>query len=243
MGSPRFRVVTYNTHKSRGMDWKVRPDRIIDVLGEIQPDIIALQEVVGDQVDYLVEKVGFGHVFGKTDVFRGHDYGNLTLSRFPIVATHNFDLSVPRRSRRGCLRTDLDIPGLGVVHFFHVHLGTSFFERRRQALKLLSNEIVVNRKLSGPRLVVGDFNEWTRGLVSRLLSVQLESADVRFHLQRKRTYPGMLPVLHLDHMYYDPELKLEALALHRSPTAMVASDHLPLVGEFIGGSSERAIAV
>jgi endonuclease/exonuclease/phosphatase family metal-dependent hydrolase len=122
-------------------------------------------------------------------------------------------------------------------------LGTSFFERRRQAIRLLSSEIVVNRKLTGPRLVLGDFNEWTRGLVTRFLAAQLESADVRFHLQRKRTYPGMLPFFHLDHIYYDPELKLEALSLHRSPTALIASDHLPLVGDFTWAPSENAIAV
>lgn len=242
--TPQLRVVTYNIHRSRGMDWKVRPDRIIDVIGEIDPDIIAMQEIVSDQIDYLVAKSGFAHhVFGKTSLLRGHDYGNLTLSRFPIVHSSNFDISVPRRERRGCLRTDIEVPELGLLHVFHVHLGTSFFERRRQALRLLSSEIVVNRKLRAPRLVLGDFNEWTRGLVSRMLSAQLESADVRFHLQRKRTYPGMLPFFHLDHMYYDPELKLERLFLHRSPTAMIASDHLPLVGEFSRQTSENAIAV
>lgn len=225
------------------MDWKVRPDRIIDVLREINPDVIALQEIVADQIEYLAEKIGMPHVFGKTSILRGHDYGNLTLSRYPIVFTQNFDLSVPRRERRGCLRTDLDIPGVGLVHLFQAHLGTSFFERRRQALRLLSVEILTNRKLPGPRLVLGDFNEWTRGLVSRLLAEQLESADVRFHLQRKRTYPGMLPLLHLDHIYYDPELKLETLSLHRSSTAMIASDHLPLVGEFVANSARGAIAV
>ena len=226
------------------MDWKVRPDRIVDVLREIKPDIVALQEVVDDQIEFLAGKLGLEYVFGKTDMLRGREYGNLTLSRFPISYTGNYDISVPRRERRGCLRTDLEVPGIGKVHVFHVHLGTSFFERRRQALRLLSNEIVVNRKLAGPRLVLGDFNEWTRGLVSRMLSVQMESADVRFHLRRKRTYPGMLPVWHLDHIYYDPELHLESLALHRSATSMIASDHLPLVADFVAAQSEHgAIAV
>ncbi len=221
------------------MDWKVRPDRIIDVLGEVRADVIALQEIVADQIPYLTEKIGLPYVFGKTSLLRGHDYGNLTLSRFPIAASQNFDISVPRRSRRGCLRTDLEISGIGIVHLFQVHLGTSFFERRRQALKLLSDEILVNRNLKGPRVVLGDFNEWTRGLVSRLLSEQLESADVRFHLNRKRTYPGMLPLLHLDHIYYDPEFRLEELSLYRTPAAMIASDHLPLIGQFVCNHSPR----
>ena len=42
----RFRVVTYNVHKCRGLDRRVRPARIAEVLREINADIIALQEVV-----------------------------------------------------------------------------------------------------------------------------------------------------------------------------------------------------
>jgi endonuclease/exonuclease/phosphatase family metal-dependent hydrolase len=42
----------------------------------------------------------------------------------------------------------------------------------------------------------------------------------------------MLPFLHLDHIYYDPALELERLTLHRSRTALIASDHLPLVADF-----------
>jgi endonuclease/exonuclease/phosphatase family metal-dependent hydrolase len=56
--------------------------------------------------------------------------------------------------------------------------------------------------------------------------------DIQLHLNRKKTYPGMIPFMHLDHMYFDRELALEAFSLHRSRMALVASDHLPLVAEF-----------
>jgi len=49
---------------------------------------------------------------------------------------------------------------------------------------------------------------------------------------RKHTYPGFLPIMHLDHIYYDHHLKLENATVHRSRKAMVASDHLPLVADF-----------
>jgi endonuclease/exonuclease/phosphatase family metal-dependent hydrolase len=52
------------------------------------------------------------------------------------------------------------------------------------------------------------------------------------HANRTRTYPGFFPFLHLDHVYYDRTLRLKSIALHRTPTALVASDHLPLVAEF-----------
>ena len=88
-------------------------------------------------------------------------------------------------------------------------------------------------QLSGPRVVLGDFNEWTHGLASRLLSEELCSADLSHHLRTRRTYPGPLPLVHLDHIYYDDRaLKLERLTLHRSRLALVASDHLPLAADF-----------
>jgi apolipoprotein N-acyltransferase len=50
------------------------------------------------------------------------------------------------------------------------------------------------------------------------------------------TQHGVLPIMHLDHMYFDRELALEEFVLHRSRMALVASDHLPLVAEFgLGG--------
>ena len=50
--------------------------------------------------------------------------------------------------------------------------------------------------------MLGDFNEWLRGPATRVLTERLDSLDLRAHLKRRRTYPGFLPLLHLDHIYY-----------------------------------------
>ena len=51
----------------------------------------------------------------------------------------------------------------------------------------------------------------------------------------------MLPLLHLDHIYHDDALELTALTLHRTRTALVASDHLPLVADFkVTGDTPRS---
>jgi endonuclease/exonuclease/phosphatase (EEP) superfamily protein YafD len=42
----------------------------------------------------------------------------------------------------------------------------------------------------------------------------------------------VLPLLHLDHIYYDGPLELLALEVHRTRKSLVASDHLPLVANF-----------
>jgi endonuclease/exonuclease/phosphatase family metal-dependent hydrolase len=245
--SNRVRVATYNIHKSCGLDWRVRPDRIVEVLREIDADIVALQEVVSapnvqgeDQARFIATELGYHSCFGENRRVDGAPYGNVLLSRFHMRASRNHDISTDGRERRGCLRADIAI-GETTLHVFNVHLGTSFFERRRQGQMLVSREILQRHDLAGPRLILGDFNEWTPGLTSRLLAGHLESPDLRRHLPRSRTYPGVLPFLHLDHMYFDRSLKLEQLILHRSRTALVASDHLPLVADFrTSHSSTRA---
>jgi len=60
----------------------------------------------------------------------------------------------------------------------------------------------------------------------------LSVVEPRAFLRYGRTYPGIPPLLHLDHFYYDPQLTLASFRLHRSPIALLASDHLPLVADF-----------
>jgi endonuclease/exonuclease/phosphatase family metal-dependent hydrolase len=236
----RLRVVTYNVHRCRGMDRRIRPQRIVEVLGEINADVIALQEVLSipdgrpedDQARFIAEELKLLHTVGGTRRLRGGLYGNVILSRWPILATHNYDISVRGREQRGCLRADVEVAGSRLMHVFNVHLGTAYLERRHQGRRLIDEAILNHQELAGPRLMLGDFNEWTRGLASRLLASHLVSADVRLHLPRSRTYPGVLPLLHLDHIYYEDSLQLEAMTLFRSRLSLLASDHLPLVADF-----------
>ncbi len=94
------------------------------------------------------------------------------------------------------------------------------------------HEIVGQPEAVGRRIVAGDFNEWTRGLATRMLNQHLKSADIRLHLRRARTYPGVIPFLHLDHIYYDEAFLLVGLHLHKTAGALTASDHLPLAADF-----------
>jgi len=213
------------------MDGRTSASRIAGVLEEVGADVIALQEILEHQAETISRDLRLDYALGETRKHHGYAYGNVVLSRFPIREMRNYDLSVRGREERGCLRADLQVDGT-VLHVFNVHLGTALLERRYQGRRLIAPELLSDAEIQAPRIVMGDFNEWTKGLATRLLRAHLVSAGVRAHRQRARTYPGVLPLVHLDHIYYDPMLHLEHLTLWRTPKALVASDHLPLVGEF-----------
>ena len=234
-----LRVATYNIHKCRGLDQRVRPRRIAQVIGELDADIVALQEVVGrgsrkheDQTRHMPEALGYHSAFGENRRHNGAAYGNLLLSRFPIIGSWNYDITTRGREPRGVLRADVQLADGRVLHLFNVHLGTAYRERGEQARHMVSLRILRNTELAGTRIVLGDFNEWIPGEATRLLSAHFGRGHRRSRSAHRRTYPCVLPLLRLDHIYFDDSLKLHRLELHRSRKALIASDHLPLVGEF-----------
>lgn len=238
-----FRIATYNIHKCIGLDRRVRPKRIADVLKEVDADIIALQEVTGmdeasrehNHLHAIAEELGFDFRIGENRRLRGAAYGNAVLSRLPVLSQHNHDITFKKSEPRGSLHVTLGLgPGLA-VQIFNVHLGTGFFERRYQGARLI-NVLSDHSHPSSPRIVLGDFNEWTRGRASHLLGHHFQTAEPRARLGRARSYPGVIPLLHLDHIYHDSQLALLNIAVHRSRLALVASDHLPLVADFLLGS-------
>jgi endonuclease/exonuclease/phosphatase family metal-dependent hydrolase len=234
-GAPRtLRIATYNIHRSRGIDGRTRPDRIAAVLSEIDADIVALQEVVGagprgdSHIEEIGAALGMGWVMAPVRHLRGHQFGNAVLSRFPIRQHLEHDLSWKTCEPRGAQRVDVGIDG-STLHVYNVHLGTAILERRHQAERLAT--LVTDRHVSGPKVVLGDFNEWMRGLATTLLSLKLRSVDLRNYLRRRRTYPGLFPILHLDHIYYTGRIEIVHIELPRTRLALVASDHLPLVAD------------
>ena len=232
-----IRIVTYNIHKCRGLDGRTRPERIAAVLATIGADIIALQEVIGAsplKAGHAAEigaALGMGWVMASTRHIRNALYGNVVLSRFPVKHHHQHDLSWKTCEPRLAQRVDLAINGdHDILHFYNVHLGTALLERRDQARRLAS--IVHDRRVNGPKIVLGDFNEWARGLATDVLAEKLHSIDLRAHLKRKRTYPGFFPLVHLDHIYYEgARVEIEKVWLPNDRMAMMASDHLPLVAD------------
>ena len=230
-----MRIATYNIHRCRGMDRRVVPERIVEVLREIDADVIALQEVIGagpagaGQAEEIGAALGMGWVMTCVRTLRQHQFGNVVMSRLPIVHHSQYDLTWRTCEQRACQRADLDLGSGQVLHVYNVHLGTAVLERRYQAGRLAA--FVHDRRVTGPKVILGDFNEWMRGLATKTLSSLFESIDIAAHLNRRRTYPGLFPVVHLDHIYYEGRLEVVRVEMTRTRKALMASDHLPLIAD------------
>lgn len=230
-----MRLATYNIHRCRGLDGRTRPERIASVLTDIDADVIALQEVVGasprrvGQAAELGAALGMGWVMSPTRHLRTALYGNVVLSRFPVRHHQQYDLTWKTCEPRLVQRADIALDDEHSLHVYNVHLGTALRERRNQAERLA--DIVHDRRVVGPKIVLGDFNEWARGLATDVLAARLESVDLRRYIRRRWTYPGIFPILHLDHIYYEGRVEVTDVRLPRTRLALVASDHLPLVAD------------
>ena len=229
------RIATYNIHRCRGMDRRTMPQRIAEVIREMDADVVALQEVIGagptgaGQAEEIGAALGMGWVMHSVRQLRNHNFGNVVLSRFPIVHHGSYELTWRTCEERACQRVDVDLGEACTLHVYNVHLGTAVLERRYQAARLAA--FVHDHRIKGPKVILGDFNEWMKGLATKTLSSLFKSIDIVEHLRRRRTYPGFFPVLHLDHIYYEGDVQVQSLQLVRTRKALMASDHLPLVAD------------
>jgi endonuclease/exonuclease/phosphatase family metal-dependent hydrolase len=223
-------VATYNIHRAIGRDGVFRPGRVAEVLAEIDPQVVALQEVQSgaagrDLVQLCRERLGAEAVSGVTMLRRDAEYGNALLTRHPVLSVARLDLSVPPHEPRGALDVRLDCGGWR-LRIVATHLGLRPYERRRQVRQLLA---ALDDGDDLPTVLMGDLNEWW-----------LWGRPVRWlHAQFRRTpapptFPSRLPMFALDRLWVRPRSLLQRLVVHRSPLARIASDHLPLVAT-LGG--------
>ena len=222
-------VGSYNIHRGVGLDRRRDLARIADVIAETKADVIGLQEVIredgyehADQAAFLARRLGMDLVMGETRAHGEGTYGNAVLTRLPVIGSARCDLSWGTREPRGCLRVDIAAGG-ATLHVFNCHLGLHPLERRRQ-LYLLGGFIAVSHQLPGPRVLMGDFNEWHFGPITRGLRREFASPMRRM----RRTHPAWFPLFKLDRIYWDVALEGRTFHVHRSRLARVASDHLPV---------------
>lgn len=222
----QIKLTTYNVHRFVGRDSKKDPGRTEEVLREIAPDIIALQEVEyftsPAELNTLMPEPDFNMILGPTIIVGDEHYGNVLLSRFPVTAERKIDLSYPGREERSGIDVDLDCYGR-TIRVIATHFGLAPYERREQAKSLLRG---IEKHKPGEdtvTLLMGDMNEWF-----------LWGRPLRFiHSYFGRccdlaTYPAGLPIFSLDRIWCHPPDLIASRKVHKSKLARLASDHLPL---------------
>jgi len=223
----RLRLATYNIHGAIGGDRRFDPDRIAQVLNEIDADAVALQEVESgqdarDMLQHLAEATGQRAIAGPTMLKGKGTYGNALLTRCAIADVQRVDLSVAGREPRGALDVRLECRG-NELRVLATHLGLGPAERRDQIRTLL-----VRLREDDPILTVllGDLNEWFLwGRPLRWLHRHFRPTPA------VATFPSRRPLFALDRLWVKPRERLRHLYVHCSPLARRASDHLPLVAE------------
>ena len=227
MAASTITVATYNIHDAVGSDGKFAPERIVCVLGEIDADIVALQEVGArhggvDTLERLRTGTGMHAVAGPARWRIAGAHGNCLLSRHPIVECTHIDLTYGQREARSALDAVVDCDGT-MLRVLATHLGLRPAERRAQVRSLLK---ALEAETPHPTLLMGDLNEWFLwGRPLRWLHAHFQPTP------SPRSFPAHAPLLALDRIWVEPRALLLRLWAHGSPAARAASDHIPVVAD------------
>lgn len=223
-----MKVASYNIHKCRGTDGRTSPARIVEVLKEINADLIALQEVDKrfGQKDGLLDLEAIRSETGmrllvQSDLPQGHGWhGNALLVRADPKSYMRRRLRLPGFEPRGAIVAELNL-GQGEFRVIAAHLGLL----RRSRLDQVSALLKAHREMSPmPTILMGDFNEWRSRKRSSLSMLEPTFGSAA----SPHSFPSRRPVFALDRILGWPEGLISELAVHLSPLARVASDHLPL---------------
>jgi len=219
-------VMSWNIHGARGQNPRFDLDRVIALIKDHDPDVIALQEIDSrrprkrnaiEPFQALKDALGTHGVDARAITTIDGDYGQALFSRWPIENPEIHDITFKEREPRRVIRCDVQLPG-GPLRVIATHLGLSIRERRGQARKLLS----LAGDVSHPTLVLGDFNDWFWfGSVRKVLAAALPARS------RTRTFPSKLPMFRFDRIYCHPRTALISTTTDRRASAL--SDHLPVI--------------
>jgi len=218
LGPQCLRIASYNVHGCVGCDGGRDAGRVAEVIGELGCDTVGLQEV--HHADLLAARTGLTLVEGRPHLWHDRHVGNALLTRRPVLDVRHHEYGWEGHEPRSAIDVDLDVDG-DPVRVIVTHLGLKPAERRYQVQKLL--HLIRESPLEQRVLVLGDINEWLPlGRPLRWMHALLGRSP------SERSFPSRWPLFALDRVWVRPRHALLAFAVHRSPLAALASDHLPV---------------
>jgi endonuclease/exonuclease/phosphatase family metal-dependent hydrolase len=220
-------VASWNIHKGVGRGRTRDLDRTSRVIVELGADILALQEAdtrYGTRTGllnlaHLEQETGLVAVPLKGVGLAHGWHGNVILVREGQVEDLH-QINLPGLEPRGALIVDLSLSGRP-LRVIAAHLGLLSRSRRAQVSTIMEH---LSMRDDRATLMMGDLNEWRVGRSSPLahLEERLPQAPV------VRSYPARLPVVAFDRIMACTRSELLDMAIHDTPLARQASDHLPV---------------
>jgi endonuclease/exonuclease/phosphatase family metal-dependent hydrolase len=226
-----LRVASYNIRKAIGTDRRRRPDRVIEVLNELDADIVALQEAdrrFGAREAALPFHLLDEHSHYKPVPFGARVqslgwHGNAILVHKRMTVRSHAMLHLPSLEPRGAVLAEVEADGR-LLRVVGMHLDLSGLWRRRQAHAVLHH--LAGHHPDVPSVLMGDLNEWSaRSGCLRDFAAHLQFADTG------RSYHSGNPIARLDRIMVTPTIRVRNAGVHRSANARTASDHLPVWAE------------
>ena len=220
-----IRALTWNIHGCIGLDGRHQVERTGQVIARISPDIVALQEVdlrrksrtQADILSYLRGQIGDHSHEAWALTEKEGNYGQVLLSRYPLIARHVHDISLPGYEPRKILDAVVEMPDNN-LRVIAAHLGFWPHEKKHQ-IEILCE--IVRSESSLPLVMLGDLNLWSMGSVKKILK------DISGSCSSHKTYPSPIPVLALDRILCKGGAQiLESSAVR---DAWWVSDHLPVL--------------
>ena len=228
MVSTSIKVASYNIHKGIGLDRRRNPERVLEVLREIDPDVIALQEAdrrFGTRESVLPTHLLDEHSdwkpveFGLRALSMGW-HGNVILVRKSAEVVDREPIHLPSLEPRGAVMADVYTGG-AIIRVVGMHLDLSGLWRRRQAAAIMAH--VASSTHRRPTVLMGDLNEWTAAagcLRDFGRDYRMAATGPSFHSRR--------PVGRLDRIMVSQDLTVVECGVHASAAARKTSDHLPI---------------
>lgn len=234
----RLRFLSFNIHGGRSLDGRRDVQRVHALLERLDIDIGVFQEMETrpsrgaspEDVQRLAGPSRPHHLPGPSIVEEGGWYGNLLVSRYPIIRgmVHNLETG-PDFEPRNAVDALIQTPR-GKLRMIGTHLSLSLWERWSEARNLIRLMQAVDDEEKNPLFLLGDINEWQypSKLIRYLNSIMTP-------LPCAGSFPSFLPILRLDRAWYDATgLKVTAHRLSGRGIRRL-SDHLPIVVEVVDG--------
>lgn len=221
-----LRIVSYNIRAALSSSVST----LVDVLQELEPDIVALQEVdrdtersgFADQAMEIADGLGLAYSYAATRTEGQGEYGVALLSRLPFAEVSRVELPEnfswePRVALQATLCTDS-----GTLDVYNVHADIWPWSSSSQ-LQYLQERI--SRAQRRSTVVLGDFNATADQAGPTAFDAEAWF-DVLGHMADSPTYMGVPFPRRIDHIFTSADLTdsvQDAGVLRRS-----ASDHFPV---------------